>query len=167
MREGTRRGDKRGLVGSNPAISSFDVNTLSLISYSKLRMTVPRVRVWNDLTSNRSSILKDVVQRGISPLLLDMSLHESFKLGPFIAPRVWTGLWQLSSTAWGTAPAIRVRQGMQQHFENGYIAFGELSGAHPVNLCLVGPIQIWYDIILIRRALTHFTSQGEQPRVFS
>ncbi|KAG6848842.1 hypothetical protein H0H93_013562 [Arthromyces matolae] len=52
---------------------------------------------------------------------------ETFQLGPFIAPRIWTGLWQLSSNAWGTAPVSKIRQGMAKHVELGYTAFGETS----------------------------------------
>lgn len=53
-----------------------------------------------------------------------MSIHpDSFDLGPFTAPRLWTGLWQLSSTAWGTASAAKIRQGMARHVEQGYTAF--------------------------------------------
>lgn len=48
---------------------------------------------------------------------------ETFPLGPFIAPRLWTGLWQLSSTAWGTASAAKIRQGMTRHVDQGYTAF--------------------------------------------
>jgi hypothetical protein len=50
--------------------------------------------------------------------------HETFVLGPFTVPRLWTGLWQLSSNAWGSAPAAKVREGMVNHFERGYTAFG-------------------------------------------
>ena len=49
---------------------------------------------------------------------------ETFILGPFVVPRIWVGLWQLSSNAWGCAPAARIRQGMSQHAELGYNAFG-------------------------------------------
>ncbi|EDR02627.1 uncharacterized protein LACBIDRAFT_308315 [Laccaria bicolor S238N-H82] len=52
---------------------------------------------------------------------------ESFRLGPFVVPRVWTGLWQLSSNAWGSAPVAKVRQGMARHVRLGYTAFGDLS----------------------------------------
>lgn len=48
---------------------------------------------------------------------------ESFRLGPFVVPRVWTGLWQLSSNAWGSAPVAKVRQGMARHVRLGYTAF--------------------------------------------
>lgn len=40
-------------------------------------------------------------------------------------PRVWTGLWQLSSPAWGTAPAARIRREMKKHVDKGFVAFGE------------------------------------------
>ncbi|KIJ96712.1 hypothetical protein K443DRAFT_682115 [Laccaria amethystina LaAM-08-1] len=49
--------------------------------------------------------------------------RESFRLGPFVVPRVWTGLWQLSSNAWGSASVVKVRRGMARHVEMGYTAF--------------------------------------------
>lgn len=56
-----------------------------------------------------------------------MSAHsrETFQLGPFVVPRLWTGLWQLSSNAWGTASASKIRQAMSRHVELGYTAFGQ------------------------------------------
>jgi hypothetical protein len=36
---------------------------------------------------------------------------EISSLGPFTVPRVWAGLWQLSSNAWGSATASKVRKG--------------------------------------------------------
>lgn len=51
--------------------------------------------------------------------------RETFELGPFIVPRIWTGLWQLSSNAWGSASASKIRLGMSRHVELGYTAFGE------------------------------------------
>jgi hypothetical protein len=50
---------------------------------------------------------------------------ETFPLGPFTVPRVWVGLWQLSSNAWGSASAAKVRQAMARHINMGYNAFGE------------------------------------------
>ncbi|KAH7909488.1 NADP-dependent oxidoreductase domain-containing protein [Hygrophoropsis aurantiaca] len=52
------------------------------------------------------------------------SPRETFQLGPFTVPRLWTGLWQLSSNAWGSASAAKIRQGMARHAEMGYNAFG-------------------------------------------
>ncbi|CAA7261300.1 unnamed protein product [Cyclocybe aegerita] len=51
---------------------------------------------------------------------------ETFEIGPFVAPRIWTGLWQLSSNAWGSASVPKIRQGMARHVDMGYTAFGEL-----------------------------------------
>lgn len=48
---------------------------------------------------------------------------ESFPLGPFRVPRLWNGLWQLSSNAWGSAPIVKVRAQMSQYVEQGYTAF--------------------------------------------
>ncbi|KAA1467011.1 Aldo/keto reductase [Dentipellis sp. KUC8613] len=55
--------------------------------------------------------------------LPDATLWEAFQLGPFTVPRLWTGLWQLSSTAWGSASAAKIRQGMMRHFSHGFTAF--------------------------------------------
>jgi hypothetical protein len=55
--------------------------------------------------------------------------HETFKLGDFTVPRLWTGLWQLSSNAWGTAPVSKIRQAMGRHVEQGYTAFGGYCGS--------------------------------------
>ncbi|KAJ7641040.1 Aldo keto reductase [Roridomyces roridus] len=49
--------------------------------------------------------------------------HETFQLGEFTVPRLWTGLWQLSSNAWGTAPVSKVRQAMRRHVDLGHTAF--------------------------------------------
>ncbi|KAL0953077.1 hypothetical protein HGRIS_007277 [Hohenbuehelia grisea] len=49
---------------------------------------------------------------------------ETFNCGPLQAPRLWTGLWQLSSNAWGTASVSNIRKGMARHVDMGYTAFG-------------------------------------------
>ncbi|KAE9410288.1 Aldo/keto reductase [Gymnopus androsaceus JB14] len=50
---------------------------------------------------------------------------EFFRLSSsIILPRIWIGLWQLSSNAWGTAPLPRIREAMARHVEMGYTAFG-------------------------------------------
>jgi len=51
------------------------------------------------------------------------AVGRTFNLGPFVAPRIWNGLWQLSSNAWGTAPISKVRQAMARQVELGYFAF--------------------------------------------
>ncbi|RDX43371.1 Aldo/keto reductase [Lentinus brumalis] len=54
---------------------------------------------------------------------------EQFTLSPATRlPRIWVGLWQLSSNAWGSAPAQRVRDAMTTHMEKGYIAFADHYG---------------------------------------
>ncbi|KAF9494682.1 Aldo/keto reductase [Pleurotus eryngii] len=57
---------------------------------------------------------------------------ETFNCGPFRAPRVWTGLWQLSSNAWGSAPVSKIRSGMSRHVELGYTAFADHYGSSEI-----------------------------------
>lgn len=52
-----------------------------------------------------------------------MSHIETTQLGPLTVPRVFNGLWQLSSPAWGTAPVSKVRQGMKRYVDAGFSAF--------------------------------------------
>ena len=47
-------------------------------------------------------------------------------------PRVWNGLWQLSSSAFGSAPAHRVRDAMRLHMGKGLNAFGR-HNTHIIN----------------------------------
>ncbi|KAF9021616.1 Aldo/keto reductase [Hymenopellis radicata] len=54
---------------------------------------------------------------------------ETFQLGPFVVPRIWTGLWQLSSSAWGSPSVSQIRQGMKRHVERGYTSFADHYGS--------------------------------------
>ncbi|PPQ74935.1 hypothetical protein CVT24_002969 [Panaeolus cyanescens] len=56
------------------------------------------------------------------------STCETFDLGPFVVPRVWTGLWQLSSNAWGSASVPKIRKGMRRYVDQGYTAFADHYG---------------------------------------
>ena len=51
---------------------------------------------------------------------------EFFRLGDRDLPRLFNGLWQLSSNSWGSAPAAKIRRYMATYAENGYVAFGGL-----------------------------------------
>ncbi|OCH86244.1 Aldo/keto reductase [Obba rivulosa] len=51
------------------------------------------------------------------------SMPETTELGPFIVPRIWTGLWQLSGNAWGSAPAAKIRFDMAKYVDQGFTAF--------------------------------------------
>jgi hypothetical protein len=55
---------------------------------------------------------------------------ETFQLGSFTVPRLWNGLWQLSSNAWGSAPSAKIRRHMAQYVDQGYIAFGKQLSVH-------------------------------------
>jgi len=61
---------------------------------------------------------------------------ETFSLGPYVVPRLWTGLWQLSSTAWGNASASKIRQGMARYVDQGYTAFGTCPCGSPLTMIL-------------------------------
>ena len=50
---------------------------------------------------------------------------ETFEMGPFTVPRIWTGLWQVSSDEWQIAPTSQIHEAMERYAKVGYIAFGE------------------------------------------
>ena len=64
-----------------------------------------------------------------------MQTDTRFSLTPNIhLPRIWVGLWQLSSNAWGSAPAQKVRDAMAIHLGKGYLAFGKRG---PLSICSI------------------------------
>ncbi|KAI0093197.1 Aldo/keto reductase [Irpex rosettiformis] len=54
---------------------------------------------------------------------------ETFKLGALVVPRLFNGLWQLSSNAWGSASSTKIRRHMAQYCSQGYIAFADHYGS--------------------------------------
>ncbi|ESK92974.1 aldo keto reductase [Moniliophthora roreri MCA 2997] len=55
--------------------------------------------------------------------------REIVRLGALSTPRLWTGLWQLSGNAWGSAPVSKIRAAMKSHVEMGYTAFADHYGS--------------------------------------
>ncbi|CAE6481359.1 unnamed protein product [Rhizoctonia solani] len=49
--------------------------------------------------------------------------YEYTQLGPFKVPRIFNGLWQLSSNAWGVTDAERTREEMTRYADSGLYAF--------------------------------------------
>lgn len=49
---------------------------------------------------------------------------ENFQLGTNLLPRVFMGLWQFSSPAWGTATRTKIHQDFRKHVDAGFTAYG-------------------------------------------
>jgi len=49
---------------------------------------------------------------------------EFSRIGPVHAPRIWTGLWQLSSSAWGSADIEDIKHSLRKLVDSGYYFFG-------------------------------------------
>ncbi|KAF8339379.1 NADP-dependent oxidoreductase domain-containing protein [Amanita rubescens] len=54
---------------------------------------------------------------------------ETFEMGPFTVPRIWNGLWQLSSNAWESASSPAIRAAMRRYSNVGYIAYADHYGS--------------------------------------
>ncbi|KAF8850502.1 aldo/keto reductase-like protein [Acephala macrosclerotiorum] len=48
---------------------------------------------------------------------------ETMKLGDKVVPRMFMGLWQFSSPAWGTAPMTKILKDFQKHVDAGFAAY--------------------------------------------
>ncbi|KAF5989150.1 hypothetical protein FBULB1_1115 [Fusarium bulbicola] len=48
---------------------------------------------------------------------------ETFQLGDRRLPRIFSGLWQMSSPAWGSAQMSKIMEGFSTHVQNGFTAF--------------------------------------------
>jgi hypothetical protein len=54
-----------------------------------------------------------------------VSRLESFKLGDAEVPRIFCGLWQFSSPAWGSASKEKIHAHFRKHIDAGLIAYGK------------------------------------------
>ena len=61
--------------------------------------------------------------------------RETFRLGDHELPRLFNGLWQLSSNAWGSAPTSKIKKSMEVHAQHGYTAFGKPHFSYPFLPC--------------------------------
>ncbi|KAH7469884.1 hypothetical protein FOMA001_g13964 [Fusarium oxysporum f. sp. matthiolae] len=48
---------------------------------------------------------------------------ETFQLDDRTLPRIFSGLWQMSSPAWGSAQMSKIIEGFSTHVQNGFTAF--------------------------------------------
>jgi hypothetical protein len=51
---------------------------------------------------------------------------ERFQLGKSLVPRMFMGLWQFSSPAWGTASKSKINKHFRKHVDAGFTAYGAL-----------------------------------------
>jgi hypothetical protein len=51
---------------------------------------------------------------------------ERFQLGKSLVPRMFIGLWQFSSPAWGTASKSKINKHFRKHVDTGFTAYGAL-----------------------------------------
>jgi hypothetical protein len=56
-------------------------------------------------------------------LLPPLEVKDTFQLGDIKLPRIFCGLWQLSSPAWGSAPATKIMTGFARYVQRGLTAF--------------------------------------------
>jgi hypothetical protein len=50
---------------------------------------------------------------------------ETVKLGPLTVPRLFIGLWQASSPAWGSSSMGKMKKHFSKHVNLGFTAFGK------------------------------------------
>ncbi|CVL11518.1 related to protein priB [Fusarium proliferatum] len=58
-----------------------------------------------------------------SDITRPLPAKETFQLGDRILPRIFSGLWQMSSPAWGSAQMSKIIDGFSTHVQNGFTAF--------------------------------------------
>ncbi|SCO57566.1 related to protein priB [Fusarium fujikuroi] len=58
-----------------------------------------------------------------SDITRPLPAKETFQLGDKILPRIFSGLWQMSSPAWGSAQMTEIIDGFSTHVQNGFTAF--------------------------------------------
>jgi aryl-alcohol dehydrogenase-like predicted oxidoreductase len=86
--------------------------SLAALTPASLGLNVPHI---NALPGNGESSMST-----IPPLA---SCIETFKLDGQTLPRLFSGLWQLSSPSWGTASTLKIRQQFSAYAAKGFTAY--------------------------------------------
>lgn len=112
-----------------------------------------RIEKFGGLSSPQ--ILQNINRLGSLPVKnvskVDTSV-ETFQLGTTALPRVFMGLWQFSSPAWGTATRTKIHQGFRRHVDAGFIAYGMYPGSQPpIGHLLRTAFKIWPIIMEMPR----------------
>ncbi|KAF5643385.1 uncharacterized protein FTJAE_3185 [Fusarium tjaetaba] len=72
-------------------------------------------------------VLPDSSETKLSKIPSDIArpplAKETFQLGDRTLPRIFSGLWQMSSPAWGSAQMSKIIEGFSTHVQNGFTAF--------------------------------------------
>lgn len=79
------------------------------------------------------------------------SISETVILGDREVPRMFMGLWQFSSPAWGTASRSRINSDFRKHLDAGFLAYGKADVLD--SRCLLTDFQIWRITTEMRRLL--------------
>ena len=74
--------------------------------------------------SKNGSSSKQVATPARNSFISSPSLLETVKLGPSEVPRMFMGLWQFSSPAWGSASKSKINHDFRKHVDAGLIAYG-------------------------------------------
>ncbi|KAK7452306.1 aldo/keto reductase [Colletotrichum acutatum] len=91
--------------------------------------------------------LPSIALSGLSASLTGpVDARETFEMNGFRLPRLFTGLWQMSSPSWGSAPTSKIIAQFSKHMEAGLTAFdmadhygdaeiifGRFRSTHPFN----------------------------------
>ncbi|KAJ6437477.1 MYB-like protein [Purpureocillium lavendulum] len=67
--------------------------------------------------------LDDARKPAVEQALPPSKAGESFTLNGRQVPRIFSGLWQMSSPAWGSAPTSKIVEHFSSHAHNGFTAF--------------------------------------------
>lgn len=71
------------------------------------------------------------------------TINETFTLDGINLPRIFTGLWQLSSPAWGSAPREKMIEHFSNHVQRGFTAFDmadHYGDAEIIFVCYIPPL---------------------------
>ncbi|KAF7558429.1 hypothetical protein G7046_g5726 [Stylonectria norvegica] len=79
----------------------------------------PQPHILGITNGSSTKSLNSIASRKIPP----PEAKETFLLGSRKIPRIFSGLWQMSSPAWGTAPTSKIVDQISKHVQGGFTAF--------------------------------------------
>lgn len=74
--------------------------------------------------------------------LIPSEMNETFELNGRTLPRIFSGLWQMSSPSWGSAPMSKINAQFSQYVSAGMVAFDMADHYGDAELLFVSPARI-------------------------
>jgi len=141
---------------------SLDKSKTSNVVYPFERALI----VTTSLLGEQQPVLEDNAPR-LAENSTRTEVKETFTLNGRTLPRIFSGLWQLSSPAWGSAPTSKIIAQFSRHVASGFTAFDMADHYGDAEILVVGLPETWSGWIQDCMVFSTDDCPGQIPLVIS